>query len=216
MPEIISDACVGIFAKALRRGTVKTRVARDAGDQFALEVYRMLLQRTLEQAAATGLPLYLWGSDTDCAELQVLARRFSCQFIAQQGRGLGQKMQSALRAMHAHHTRVLLIGSDCLLLPPERLHYALGQLEQHEVALIPAEDGGFVLIGSAREAFWQSEECFKGVRWSGKNTLKDTLTCLHAAKVQATILDTLWDVDTLDDVRRACAMNLLSAHYLPG
>lgn len=206
----MTSTCIAVFARAIEPGKVKTRLAATLGDGAALDIYRQMLERTLQAVHATGLPAYICATNSQCQVLQSLAERYACSLYQQCGNSLGARMLSALRALHQDHERVLLIGSDCVLLDRDRLLYAAGQLEHSQCVICPAEDGGFVLIGSQRGIDWQATD-LDDVRWSSPETLADTLWCLKQKQVQATIQDSLWDVDTVDDLRRAVAEGKLDA-----
>lgn len=64
--------------------------------------------------------------------------------------------------------------------------------------LAPAEDGGYVLVGLARDV-----DAFSGVPWSTAAVMGATRAALAAA-AEATWceLPTLWDVDRAEDLAR--------------
>jgi glycosyltransferase A (GT-A) superfamily protein (DUF2064 family) len=45
---------------------------------------------------------------------------------------------------------LLIVGTDCPVLTPAHLQQAADALQTHDAVLIPAEDGGYVLIGLRR------------------------------------------------------------------
>ena len=49
-----------VFARAPVRGQVKSRIARDVGDDMALDIYRELLERTLTTVSDSGCAAQLW------------------------------------------------------------------------------------------------------------------------------------------------------------
>lgn len=206
----MTSACIAVFARAIEPGKVKTRLAATLGDTAALDIYRQMLESTLQAVQATGLTAYICATDSQCQSLQLLAGKYACSLQQQHGNSLGERMLYALRALHRYHQRVVLIGSDCVLLDRDRLLGVAEQLEHSQCVICPAEDGGFVLIGSQHCLDWQMTD-FDGVRWSSPETLADTLWCLKQKDVQATIQDSLWDVDTVDDLRRAVAEGRLDA-----
>ena len=112
----MNSACIAVFARAIESGKVKTRLAATLGDAAALDVYCQMLERTLQTVQATGLPACIWATDSQCPALQSLAQRYGCSLQQQQGQSLGERMLHALRAQHRYHERVVLIGSDCVLL----------------------------------------------------------------------------------------------------
>src|SRR5690606_29730346 len=206
----MTSTCIAVFARAIEPGKVKTRLAATLGDGAAMDIYRQMLDRTLHAEHATGLPAYICATNSQCPALQALAKRYGCALQQQQGHSLGERMLHALRALHSYHERVVLIGSDCVSLDGDRLLDVAQQLEHSQCVICPAEDGGFVLIGSQRSIDWQLSDLDE-VRWSSHETLADTLRCLKQKQVQATIQDSLWDVDTVDDLRRAVTEGKLDA-----
>ena len=64
--------------------------------------------------------------------------------------------------------------------------------------LIPAEDGGYVLIG-AREA---QPQLFSGIAWGTAAVMAETRARIAALGLNAAELPALWDVDTEDDLAR--------------
>jgi hypothetical protein len=70
---------------------------------------------------------------------------------------------------------------------------------QHDAVLIPAEDGGYVLIGLALPI----AELFEGVDWGSPAVMRQTRDRLAAANVTSVELPALWDVDR-PRTMRAC------------
>ena len=64
--------------------------------------------------------------------------------------------------------------------------------------LIPAEDGGYVLIGSRTP----QPELFSGVGWGTPTVLAETHERIAALNLKAVELSPLWDVDTESDLAR--------------
>ena len=71
--------------------------------------------------------------------------------------------------------------------------------------LVPAEDGGYALIGVRRVA----RTLFEGVDWGGARVLAQTRRRLKRLGWRWTELRTVWDVDRPDDVRRLRKSGLL-------
>jgi hypothetical protein len=184
-----------VFAKAPTAGTVKTRLAATIGAHAAADVYRELVATTLAHAVAArarGIvaDIELWcAPDPDTAYFRdvagetVAARRRQCDG------DLGERMADALADALTRHPRVLLAGTDCPLLDPPRIAEAADALAGHDAVLVPAEDGGYVLVGATRPL------PFDGVRWSTPHALSDTLAGFARAHLRCALGATLWDVD---------------------
>ena len=125
---------------------------------------------------------------------------------AQPDGNLGARMQAACTHHFAHHPGqpLLLIGTDCAVLAPGHLQQAAQALQQNDVVLIPAEDGGYVLIGMRRLA----PEVFEGIAWSTAEVLAQTRNQLRRAAVTWQELPTLWDVDEPADWQRLQELEL--------
>jgi len=71
------------------------------------------------------------------------------------------------------------------------LQQAADALQHADAVLIPAEDGGYVLIGFRKPV----PEVFNGIEWSTPQVLEQTRERLRAAGLRWSELATLWDVD---------------------
>jgi glycosyltransferase A (GT-A) superfamily protein (DUF2064 family) len=92
----------------------------------------------------------------------------------------------------------LVIGTDCPALTADHLLAAADALHKADVVLIPAEDGGYVLIGM-RAA---QPEFFSGIVWGADTVLAKTRAKISALNLACVELPTLWDIDTAADLAR--------------
>ncbi|MTI52901.1 MAG: glycosyltransferase [Alcanivorax sp.] len=195
-----------VFARAPRRGRVKTRLVPELGEDTALDVHQRLLDRTLLEAAAFPGRARLMLDDRDDG-LAARAREMGLEVGLQQGGGLGERMNVALRDGLQEAPRVLLVGSDCPVLDQTYLALALNGLDEARVVLGASEDGGYVLIGGSDASVWH-EGRFEGVRLGTGYAMADTLVALNDA-APVTVLPSLWDVDIPEDVTRARNLGVL-------
>ncbi|EWH02070.1 hypothetical protein Q427_10750 [Halomonas sp. BC04] len=94
----------------------------------------------------------------------------------------------------------LLIGSDCAVLTPELIrhcHSALVEAEAKAVCL-PAEDGGYALIGVNRS----EASLFSGIDWGTERVMAQTHHRIEALGWRLACPATVWDVDRPEDVIR--------------
>ncbi len=108
---------------------------------------------------------------------------------------LGARM---LAAMAAGGRPTLVVGSDCPAFTIENLRAAANALQEADVVLIPAEDGGYVLIG-ARAAHPQ---LFAGIAWGTATVLAETRARISTLGITSVELEPLWDLDTEADLAR--------------
>ena len=109
-----SDAhrTVIVFAKAPKKGGVKTRIAASHGDDCALAIYRAMLQRT----AQTLVRVHHHVAYTGAQVPNELARYFpkATSFFRQRGKTLGERQKNAfLHCARLGYARFCLIGCDC-------------------------------------------------------------------------------------------------------
>jgi rSAM/selenodomain-associated transferase 1 len=127
-----------------------------------------------------------------------------------QGKGdLGARMLRALRhlAGAGGEGAAILVGSDIPLLGVDHLREAAETLETRGgVVLGPADDGGYYLIGIAvRPGPGQADRyapLFDGIAWGTDSVLTDTLRAAERIGVEARLIRSAYDIDTIDDLRR--------------
>lgn len=197
----MADGAIIVFARALRAGRVKTRLIPELGEQGALDVYTRLLDRTLAVCHRSGRPVILYGSEPH-PSLQERAAHYRMALHPQRGGDLAGRMAHAFDEQHGRgHERLVMVGSDCPCLTVDYLENALSALESHDFVLGPAEDGGYVLLGSRLPAVWQPGP-LAGTRLGTARALADTRSAL-ASLGRVGELEALWDLDDADDWRRA-------------
>ncbi len=187
----------GLLADAFERVTALQALARQAamaakvgsGPVPVLTVELCATPRPTDPAWAPFLPA---GVDWD---------------LSYQGQGdLGDRMgRASLRAI-ANGCAVLLVGTDCPLLSPGLMWQAVCQLAHHDAVLIPAADGGYVLLGLRQHA----NSVFTDMPWSTNAVACQTLARLHKQGCTVWQGPTLPDVDEPADLVHLPA--LLTAH----
>lgn len=201
-PEADRSACpVIVFVKAPWPGTVKTRLARDIGNEAAALLYRHFVLDVLELTGDKGErerviccdPPHAW---RDIREWLGPDYRYRPQSSGD----LGDRMRDAFEAAFADgFDRALLLGTDLPDLPPETIQMAESGLRSADVVLGPSLDGGYYLIGFNRRGF--EPAVFRGIAWSSDRVLRQTETILarHGRRVRR--LPPWGDIDDLSDLR---------------
>jgi uncharacterized protein len=109
---------------------------------------------------------------------------------------LGARM---LAATAAGNGPVLVIGTDCPALTELHMRGAANALlEGNEVIIIPAEDGGYVLIGTRTP----QPAIFSGIAWGTNTVLAETRARIIEQRLALMEQPPLWDVDTEADLAR--------------
>jgi rSAM/selenodomain-associated transferase 1 len=189
---------IAVMARAPVPGLAKTRLIPTIGAHAAAVLQERLTEHALAVALAadTG-PVTLWCTPhTTHAAFRELGARLPVTLRQQPEGDLGARM---LVAIIAGNGPVLVTGTDCPALQPGHLHAAAAALQDGaDVVLIPAEDGGYVLIGMRAP----HAPLFDAIAWGGDTVLAETRERIAALGLTAVELDTLWDVDTDADFAR--------------
>ena len=185
-----------IFVKNPIPGTVKTRIARTVGPERAAEVYRHLIQYTqqITRYAPYTKTVY-YGDFINPSD------GWSGYGKAQQvGHDLGERMANAFREQLAQGAeKVVIIGSDCLTITTDHLAQAFQALDEADVVIGPATDGGYYLLGLKQF----HETLFAAMPWSQPELLQQTKQRLTEAKLTVSLLPALSDVDEWRDYEQA-------------
>lgn len=150
----MSDTRLIIFAKFPQLGRVKTRLEALLGAEGCLALHYALITHALDLARNWEQgPVELWFSERPSKSeldglLQLLDVPKSVTVCFQQGNNLGERMQYALQSATEQGDAAVLIGTDCPGQKDVHLIQASRLLTSEvDVAVQPALDGGFVLIG---------------------------------------------------------------------
>lgn len=203
--------CIIVFARAPRPGAVKTRLVPLLGAEGASALHARMVQHALATArkAALGAIELHCAPDCDNEFLRFCGNRYRAELVPQAGGDLGARMAAAASAALRDHARVLLIGSDCPALTARHLRQASEALLAEAAAvLVPAEDGGYVLLGLTRS----DKRLFEGITWGSDTVLAETRARLRGLGWRWHELETLWDVDRPEDYRRLIESKLLDEH----
>jgi len=170
-------------------------LAEDIGIFKALEVYQELVYHThkitkkIEVDKAVHYSEYVEVEDVWSDEY------FSHKL--QKGQTLGEKMSNAFDEGFDSYRKVVIIGSDCYDLNSKIIKTAFEMLEEHEVVVGPAKDGGYYLLGLNEYL----PQLFEGKEYSNDHVLKDLLDEADELGLTVYQLPTLSDVDTFEDLK---------------
>lgn len=194
-----------IFAKAPIPGQVKTRLcppltpdeAATLHGSFVLDV----LERTKTAAVKLKLPVERYMACAPSAThvfFKIMEERQSVKLFDQVGEDLGARMFQAFDMLFTRgYQRALIIGTDSPTLPFDHFKQALTALDEHDLVLGPAHDGGYYLIGLKRAI----PELFTGIPWSTDQVLRRTQEQAATIGLKVALLPPWHDVDTLADLQ---------------
>jgi rSAM/selenodomain-associated transferase 1 len=185
-----AETTIAILAKAPIPGLAKTRLIPEIGAHAAAVLQERLTARIAETAVAANLgPVVLWAApDLRHAAFAELATRLPLQLLRQPEGDLGARMLAAIQAAAGP---VLVVGTDCPALDENALRRAAAALGSHDLVAIPAEDGGYVLIGGNMP----EPRLFTAMTWGTDGVMAETRRRIAALGLSLHELAPLWDVD---------------------
>ena len=181
-----------IFVRNAVPGKVKTRLARKTGDKAALKIYNILLQHTLEVTQQVQCDKIVYYSET-IPETDIWDHSY--QKKKQRGKDLGARMQHAFKTeFDNNYKNVVIIGSDMYHLKASHIKEAFKMMENKDLVIGPATDGGYYLLGMKT----LHPGIFKDKVWGTATVLKETLNSIKTNKIH--FLEALNDIDTYEDM----------------
>lgn len=184
-----------IFQKNEVLGKVKTRLAKDVGDEKALEIYQFLTTYTHHYLKQIKVDKFLYYSDFVDESVEFPSDYYKC---VQHGNDLGERMYHAFHEVFKKgYQSVIIIGTDCYEMNKSHIEQAFDALENVDFVIGPAKDGGYYLLGST---FLESV-IFLDKNWSTPSVFSDTIQNFDEVGIDYFVLPSLSDIDTIEDLK---------------
>ena len=194
-----------IFTRFPEAGTTKTRLIPSLGAKGAAKLQRRMAEHTLARISKVritpGLNIEIRYAGGGARRIQDwLGPKY---IYCPQGKGdLGNRMSSAFKdAFRNGADQVTLIGTDIPGITATTIESAFNILEQADLALGPAKDGGYYLVGLRHNVFEAARGLFTGINWGGDRVLAETRAVADVAGLRTRLLEKLADVDYPEDLQ---------------
>ncbi len=182
-----------VFVRNPVLGKVKTRIAATAGEEKALAVYKILLQHTREITELLQVKKIVFYAD----EINENDVWNGYEKRKQYGQDLGERMKNAFElVLESGFEKIVIIGSDCFELTTAAIAEAFLKLNNHEIIIGPASDGGYYLLGMQSPL----KDLFRHKIWSSNTVVTDTLKEISEKNLSCHLLQLLNDVDEEKDI----------------
>jgi uncharacterized protein len=194
----IGERALIIMAKAARAGHVKTRLAASLPAEAVVDLYRCMIEDTLDLARSVAThALAVVCPTSDVADLATWLP--AIEIVGQQGDGLAAGLVSAFRIfIERGYRRVVALDGDSPQLPPETLDEAFRLLDSADVVVGPTTDGGYYLVGSTSAR----AELFDTQRMGTGTALDSLIASAQSLGLRVALTETDYDVDEADDLAR--------------
>ena len=188
-----------VFVRAPEMGRVKTRLEKKMDAATVLGIYRCFVEDIIQTLTSGGYDITVCFAPSHKESIVQAWLGPTIHVQAQTGRRLGEKMRNAFSDVFATEVdHAVLIGSDFPDLDIRIIHEAFAFLQMKDVAIGPAEDGGYYLMGFRKDAF--DGDVFTGIDWGTEHVYRQTLQRIHDAGLNDHILPSWQDIDTYEDL----------------
>lgn len=190
----------GIFIKYPEPGRVKTRLAKDVGEERAAEIYKQLVEKAVFNTRPSGneYSRVIFYDPPD--RRKDFERWFPGErFIQQRGSDIGHRMDHAIRdLLDKDAQKAVVTGADIPELTAVIIREAFTALDYADIVIGPAMDGGYYLIGMKTT----HPELFENIPWGTENVLEESIARIQQSGWACSAVQTLTDIDTLEDYQR--------------
>jgi rSAM/selenodomain-associated transferase 1 len=192
-----------VFTRCPDPGSCKTRLIPVLGETGAVELHKSLVQLTMSSISAAvdqavNVEIRYAGDDLQGLRMICGDKADRMRFRPQEGNELGDRLTDALgAAFREGASKVAIIGTDCPELDFTAIATALRLLDDHDLVLGPAVDGGYYLVALRAPIV----EIFAGISWGEPTVLTETLRKAQSLGFTTELLPTLADVDRAEDLQ---------------
>ena len=194
-----SNTIIQVFAKAPIEGFCKTRLAKDIGDKQATAYHARMAEDTLSGLMGNH-DVQLWCKPSkEHSFFQEMKTKYPVSTFDQKGESLGIIMDNAAHmAFKDNTTTIIQMGTDCPQLDQNYIEQALEALDKADIVIGPADDGGYVLLAQQKHY----DDLYKDIEWGSSVVLEQLTGNIKAMGLSYTLLNTLRDVDTAEDLQQ--------------
>ncbi len=189
-----------VMTRYPEEGRCKKRLMEYLGRKGATKLHRQLVGKTMETCtrfssnSSVALVVFYSGGNRRLMEAWLGK---DVPFVPQTGTDLGLRMFNALRwAFEQGFKKAVIVGTDCPMLTDIHLTESFRMLEEKDVVIGPALDGGYYLIGM--KGAWP--ELFMDVKWGCNTVFEITMERVKGLGLKGAFLDRLPDVDRPEDL----------------
>ncbi len=198
---LFSDTVILLFAKAPVAGKVNTRLIADIGVQAATKLQHDLIDQRLSMLTQANLCAVSLMCSPDVHDDYFVhcKQQYPITLLAQSGPDLGVRMLNGIKQALQQYKYCIVIGTDAPALDEVLISQAIERLKTGDkVVFVPAEDGGYVLVGLQQPY----EFLFQDITWGSAEVMQQSRSKLKKNGISFSELATCWDIDRLEDYQR--------------
>jgi len=194
----LTNRTLVIMAKAPRIGSVKTRLAKNLPLQAVTELYRCLLNDTIDLAQALDrVEVAVMCPSSDFEDLSRAVAQ-AVRIVPQTGQGLAAGLTCVFARFTNPGQRVIAFNSDSPHLPASILESAFDVLDTCDLVVGPTHDGGYFLVGAKAS----HPDLFSSDGMGTANAIEALLTRARALGLSVHLTDPFYDIDVEADLNK--------------
>jgi rSAM/selenodomain-associated transferase 1 len=180
---------------------VKTRLSGAIGAETATRIYSICAKiafRAIKGVTGNIVRYIFYTCETD-HDIRDIRRLVGPTFylVKQKGSNLGERLIHAFRTVFDYGADgVVVIATDVPDISSHIIKQAIDSLNDHDIVIGPAPDGGYYLLGMNRLYV----ELFHDIDWGSNRVLEETLAIIRSLGLSTFILPGLLDIDTKEDL----------------
>jgi rSAM/selenodomain-associated transferase 1 len=189
------------FVKFPEPGKVKTRLGNTIGQGKACELYIKCIQDIMQvlKNLENTFHIHICGTPGSQKKYLLSITDPSYNWIEQKGASLTERLiHCCLECNAEDDDQLIIFGSDIPEISTSLFEKTTTLLDTYDYILGPSHDGGYYLIAFTFKNFITS--AFKNITWSTNTVLKETITNISNENMSYTLLETLTDIDTKNDL----------------
>lgn len=200
-----SKARLIVFTRYPTAGVTKTRLIPALGETGAASLHREMTAHTLSTARR-----YQAQNDVafevcfDGGSRYAMRRLYGddIDYCRQCQGDLGERMMDSFqRSFSSGSEKVMIIGTDCPELSTEDIEQSFSLLDNNDLVVGPAHDGGYYLIGLSSNNWKKAiSGVFRNISWGTNTVLQETLNAADTLELSHQLLRILHDVDRPADL----------------
>jgi rSAM/selenodomain-associated transferase 2/rSAM/selenodomain-associated transferase 1 len=194
-----------VFTRYPAPGRTKTRLIPHLGAEGAADLQRRMTEyilsqiRNLNTTRPVSIEIRYEGGNQQLMEDWLGSDYiYSPQSTGDLDRRMGRAFEAAFISGIA---AAVIIGSDVPGISLEILHQAFNSLQNEDLVLGPANDGGYYLIGLKQSTFNRAlPQLMTNISWGSQSVLDQTVKIAERMGLKYTVLEKLADVDRPEDL----------------
>ena len=188
-----------LFALIPEAGKSRLRRMPFLSPEECSSLYSCFIMDVCQKAREVDADLYVFFTPRDKGDILKHLLGENAVLLPQHGEDLGQKMKNAIGAvLRLGYDKVVLMGMDIPHIHRETIQNAFDNLDNKDIVIHPALDGGYYLIGMKQEyaSIWNIK------RYGTNTVMYDTLQHMKAENLSVSVGQMYYDIDDKDDLKQ--------------